>query len=59
MRDDLASLLSLAAMQEADDSRELLDRVVHSLLHAGLCLEARRHRVGRRGSPRRSLTSLP
>jgi len=38
-RDDLAVLLSAAAAQEAEDSRGLLDRVVASLFHAGLCLE--------------------
>jgi anti-anti-sigma factor len=39
-RDDLTVLLSAAAELEAEHSRELLDRVVGSLFHVGLCLEA-------------------
>jgi anti-anti-sigma factor len=39
-RDDLAVLLSAAAALEAEHSRDLLDRVVGSLFHAGLALEA-------------------
>jgi len=39
-RDDLTSLLSAAAAREAALSRELLDRVVGSLFHAGLSLQA-------------------
>ena len=39
-RDDLAVLLSAAAAREAEHSRDLLDRVVGSLFHAGLALEA-------------------
>jgi anti-anti-sigma factor len=38
-RDDLAVLLGAAAL-EAGDSRDLLDRVVGSLFHAGLVLQA-------------------
>src|SRR5208337_1867977 len=39
-RDDLTALLSAAAAWEAERSRELLDRVVTSLFHAGLSLQA-------------------
>jgi len=39
-RDDLTALLSAAAAREAELSRELLDRVVASLFHAGLSLQA-------------------
>jgi PAS domain S-box-containing protein len=39
-RDDLVALLSAAAAREAKLSRELLDRVVASVFHAGLSLEA-------------------
>lgn len=39
-RDDLALLLSAVAAQEAEDNRDLLDRVVGSVFHAGLALEA-------------------
>ena len=39
-RDDLAVLLSAAAALEVEHGRELLDRVVGSLFHAGLALEA-------------------
>ncbi len=39
-RDDLAALLSGASAREAERSRELLDRVVAGLLHAGLSLQA-------------------
>jgi PAS domain S-box-containing protein len=39
-RDDLVALLSAAATREAKGSRELLDRVVASLFHAGLSLQA-------------------
>jgi anti-anti-sigma factor len=39
-RDDLAVLLSADAVREVEDSRDLLDRVVASLFHAGLALEA-------------------
>jgi len=38
--DDLVALLSAAAAREAELSRELLDRVVASLFHAGLSLQA-------------------
>lgn len=38
-RDDLTVLLSAAAELEAEHGRELLDRVVGSLFHVGLCLE--------------------
>ena len=39
-RDDLTALVSAAAAREAELSRELLDRVVASLFHAGLSLQA-------------------
>jgi anti-anti-sigma factor len=39
-RDDLAVLLRAAAARDAERSRDLLDRVVGSLFHVGLCLEA-------------------
>ncbi len=39
-RDDLATLLSAAAAHEAERSRELMDRVVSGLFHAGLSLRA-------------------
>jgi PAS domain S-box-containing protein len=39
-RDDLIALLSAAAAREVKLSRELLDRVVESLFHAGLSLQA-------------------
>jgi PAS domain S-box-containing protein len=39
-RDDLVALLSAAAAHEAERSRELLDRVVGGLFHAGLSLRA-------------------
>jgi len=39
-RDDLAILISAAAALEAEETRELLDRVVSSLFRAGLALEA-------------------
>jgi len=39
-RDDLTALLSATAAREAELSRELLDRVVASLFHAGLSLQA-------------------
>jgi PAS domain S-box-containing protein len=38
--DDLITLLSAAATREAERNRELLDRVVASLFHAGLSLQA-------------------
>ena len=38
--DDLIALLSAAAVREAERGRELLDRVVSSLFHAGLSLQA-------------------
>jgi PAS domain S-box-containing protein len=40
LRDDLAVLLGGTGAQEAEHSRELLDRVVASLFHAGLSLQA-------------------
>lgn len=40
LRDDLAVLLGGTAAREAERSRELLDRVVASLFHAGLSLQA-------------------
>lgn len=40
LRDDLAVLLGATAAREAERSRELLDRVVASLFHAGLSLQA-------------------
>ena len=39
-RDDVTAMLSAAAAQEAERSRELLDRVVANLFHAGLSLQA-------------------
>jgi PAS domain S-box-containing protein len=39
-RDDLARLLAATAAREAGRSRDLLDRVVSSLFHAGLSLQA-------------------
>jgi PAS domain S-box-containing protein len=39
-KDDLTALLSAAAAREAELTRELLDRVVTSLFHAGLSLQA-------------------
>jgi PAS domain S-box-containing protein len=53
-RDDLVMLLSGAAAREAEHTRELLDRVVASMFHAGICLqgaatlpaEAARARIG-------------
>jgi PAS domain S-box-containing protein len=39
-RDDLAALLSAVAAHEAERSRELMDRVVGGLFHAGLSLRA-------------------
>jgi PAS domain S-box-containing protein len=39
LRDDLAGLLHGTAAREAERSRELLDRVVTSLFHAGLSLQ--------------------
>ena len=39
-RDDLTVLLSSAAARETERSRELLDRVVASLFHVGLSLQA-------------------
>jgi PAS domain S-box-containing protein len=41
--DDLTALLSAVAAREAELSRELLDRVVASLFHAGLSLQAATH----------------
>ena len=40
LRDDLAALLAGTRTQETGHSRELLDRVVASLFHAGLSLQA-------------------
>lgn len=40
LNDDLTALLSAAAAHEAERSREMLDRVVASLFHAGLSLQA-------------------
>lgn len=40
LRDDLAVLLSTVTAREAEQTRELLDRVVTSLFHAGLCLKS-------------------
>jgi PAS domain S-box-containing protein len=40
LRDDLTVLLDGTAAREAERSRELLDRVVASLFHAGLSLQA-------------------
>ena len=39
-RDDVKAMLSAAAAREAERSRELLDRVVANLFHAGLSLQA-------------------
>ena len=39
-RDDVTAILSAAAAREAERSRELLDRVVANLFHAGLSLQA-------------------
>ncbi len=39
-RDDVTAMLSAAAAREAERSRELLDRVVANLFHAGLSLQA-------------------